>query len=161
MNKSKKRVVFIASMGGHLNELLQLAPLFNETDYTLITEKSPSTLYLQEKYPSKVFYLTSGSKEHPFSYLFKFTYNAFLSLIYVLRFRPQSVVSTGTHTAVVFCYLAKFLVRAKILYIETYANVKLANISGKLIHPIADLYLVQWESLLPAYKKAQYVGKLY
>ena len=160
MNKLK-RVVFIASMGGHLNELLQLSPLFNETDYTIITEKSPSTKYLAEKFDDKVHYLVSGSREHLFVYLFKFTYNALLSLIYVLRFRPQSVVSTGTHTAVVFCYLAKLLLRSKIIYIETYANVKLANISGKMIHPIADLYLVQWESLLPAYKKAQYVGKLY
>ncbi len=161
MNKDKKRVVYIASMGGHLNELLQLSPIFGETDYTLITEKSPSTLYLTDKFPHKVHYLVSGSREHLFVYLFKFTYNALLSLIYVLRFRPQSVVSTGTHTAVVFCYLAKILLRSKIIYIETYANVKLANISGKLIHPIADLYLVQWESLLTSYKKSQYVGKLY
>lgn len=158
---SQKRVVFIASMGGHLNELLQLSPIFEKTNYTIITEKSPSTLYLTEKYQDKIHYLVSGSREHLFVYLFKFTYNALLSLIYVLRFRPQSVVSTGTHTAVVFCYLAKILLGSKIIYIETYANVKLANISGKLIHPIADLYLVQWESLLPVYKKAQYVGKLY
>jgi beta-1,4-N-acetylglucosaminyltransferase len=82
-------------------------------------------------------------------------------LFYVLKLRPQAVVSTGTHTAVVFAYLAKLLLRSKILYVETYANVKKANVSGKLIHPIADLYLVQWESLLPAYKKAQYVGKLF
>ncbi len=157
----KKRVVYIASMGGHLNELLQLSPIFDETDYTIITEKSPSTLYLTEKHQDKIHYLVSGSREHLLSYLFKFAYNAFLSLIYVLRFRPQSVVSTGTHTAVVFCYLAKILLRSKIIYIETYANVKLANISGKLIHPIADLYLVQWESLLPVYKKAKYVGRLY
>ena len=161
MNKIKKRVVFIASMGGHLNELLQLSPLFVETDFIIITEKSPTTLYLKDKYPNKVHYLASGSREHLFSYLFKFTYNAFLSFIYVLRFRPQSVVSTGTHTAVVFCYWAKIFLRSRILYIETYANVKLANISGKLIHPIADLYLVQWESLLSVYPKSQYVGKLY
>lgn len=156
-----KRVVFIASTGGHLNELLQLKPLFKEVDFTLITENGAATAYLKDSYPGKVFYLQFGSKEHLFSYLFKFTYNAFLSLIYVLRFRPQFVVSTGTHTAVVFCYLAKLLKGAKIVYIETYANVKLANISGKLIHPIADLYLVQWESLLSAYPKAKYVGKLF
>lgn len=161
MTKSKKRVVYIASMGGHLNELLQLKALFDETNFTLITEKSPTTLYLKDKYPHHVFYLVAGSKEHLLSYLFKFSYNALLSLIYVLRFRPQSVVSTGTHTAVVFCYFAKLIMRAKILYIETFANVKLANIAGKLIHPIADLYLVQWESLLPVYKKSRYVGKLY
>lgn len=155
-----KRVVFIASTGGHLNELLQLKPLFDEVDFTLITENGQSTQYLKEVYPGKVFYLQFGTKDHLLSYFFKFTYNAFLSLYYVLKFRPQHVVSTGTHTAVVFCYLAK-LFGSKIIYIETYANVKLANISGKLIHPIADLYLVQWESLLSTYPKSKYVGKLY
>ena len=158
---SLKRVVYIASTGGHLNELLQFKPLFEQTDYSIITENNPSALYLKELYPNRVFYLVYGSKEHLFSYLFKFTYNAFLSLYYVLKLKPQAVVSTGTHTAVVFAYFAKLLLGAKILYVETYANVKKANVSGKLIHPIADLYLVQWESLLPAYKKAQYVGKLF
>ena len=156
-----KRVTFIASTGGHLNELLQLSPLFNQVDYSIITENGPATAYLTDKYPHNVYFLQFGSREHLFSYLFKFTYNAFLSLVYVLKLRPQSVVSTGTHTAVVYCYLAKLLFRSKIVYIETYANVKLANITGKLIHPIADLYLVQWESLLNAYPKAKYVGKLY
>lgn len=156
-----KRVTFIASTGGHLNELLQLSPLFNQVDYSIITENGSATAYLKEKYPNRVYYLQFGSREHLFSYLFKFTFNAFLSLYYVLKLRPQSVVSTGTHTAVVYCYLAKFLLGAKIVYIETYANVHLANITGKLIHPIADLYLVQWESLLKAYPKAKYVGKLF
>ena len=57
MTKQKKRVVFIASMGGHLNELLQLNVLFDETNFALITEKSPTTLYLKEKYSHHVLYL--------------------------------------------------------------------------------------------------------
>lgn len=155
-----KRVVFIASTGGHLNELLQFKSLFNVFETTLITENGAATQYLKQTYPNQVHYLLFGSRQHLFTYLFKFMANAFLSLVYVLRFRPQFVVSTGTHTAVVFCYLAKLL-GAKIVYIETYANVEKANISGKLIHPIADLYLVQWTSLLKAYPKAKYVGKVY
>jgi beta-1,4-N-acetylglucosaminyltransferase len=77
---SLKRVVYIASTGGHLNELLQFKPLFEKTDFTIITENNPSAVYLKEVYPKRVFYLLYGSKEHLFSYLFKFTYNAFLCL---------------------------------------------------------------------------------
>jgi len=155
-----KRVVFIASTGGHLNELLQFKSLFELFNTTLITENGEATKYLKKTYPGHVHYLFFGSRQHLFSYIFKFIANALLSLIYVLSFRPQYVVSTGTHTAVVFCYLAKLL-GAKVIYIETYANVEKTNISGKLIHPIADLYLVQWESLLKVYPKAKYVGKVY
>ena len=31
---NKKRVLFIASTGGHLNELMQLEPMFNKYDYS-------------------------------------------------------------------------------------------------------------------------------
>ena len=36
----KKKVLFIASTGGHLNELMQLSPLFEKYDYHIITEKT-------------------------------------------------------------------------------------------------------------------------
>ena len=40
----KKKVLFIASTGGHLNELMQLSPIFDKYDYQLITEKTKSNL---------------------------------------------------------------------------------------------------------------------
>ena len=155
-----KRVVFIASTGGHLNELLQLKELFPKYQSTLITEGGPSTAHLKTSFPGQVHFLIFGSREHLFSYIFKFIANALISLAYVLRFRPQVVVSTGTHTAVVFCYLAK-LTGAKLIYLETYANVHKGNLAGKLLYPIVDRYYVQWESLKAVYPKAIYVGKIY
>ena len=46
----KKKVLFISSTGGHLNELLQLSPLFKKYDYHIITEKDETTKGLKEKY---------------------------------------------------------------------------------------------------------------
>jgi beta-1,4-N-acetylglucosaminyltransferase len=155
-----KRVIFIASTGGHLNELLQLKEIFDDYDYQIITEGGPSTAHLIDKYPHRVHYLLFGSKEHLLSYVFKFLINCFISLIYVIRFRPQYIVSTGTHTAVPFCYLGK-LFRSKIIYIETFANVYHGNLAGKLIYPIVDEYLIQWEELKAIYPKAKYKGRIY
>ena len=67
-----KKVMFISSGGGHLNELLQLSPLFKKYQYSLITEKTETTVYLKDKYQS-VSYLLYGTKEHLFKYLFIFT----------------------------------------------------------------------------------------
>ena len=39
-----KKVLFIASTGGHLNELLQLSPCFKNYDYLLVTEKTKSNI---------------------------------------------------------------------------------------------------------------------
>ena len=38
--EKKKKVLFIASTGGHLSELMQLKPLFDYYDYRIITEKT-------------------------------------------------------------------------------------------------------------------------
>ena len=45
-----KKVMFIASMGGHLTELLQMKKLFKYYDYMLVTEKHKSTINLKEDY---------------------------------------------------------------------------------------------------------------
>lgn len=155
-----KRVLFVASTGGHLNELLQLKELFQYYDYQIITEGGPSTKHLKDKYPNHVHYLLFGSKEHLFSYVFKFISNCFVSLYYVIRFRPHVIVSTGTHTAVPICYIGKVF-QSKIIYIETFANVYHGNLAGKLVYPIVDEFLIQWESLQSVYPKAKYIGKIY
>lgn len=52
-------------------------------------------------------------------------------------------------------YLAK-----KVIFIETFANITTKTLSGKLVYPIADLFLVQWEEMLELYPKAKYRGGL-
>ena len=47
---SKRRVLFIASTGGHLKELMQLESMFDNYDFNLITEKTKSNMWLKDKY---------------------------------------------------------------------------------------------------------------
>ena len=155
-----KKVLFISSTGGHLSELLQLKPLFAQYDSYLITEKTKSTLSLKKEYGSKVAYLVYGSRAHLLPYLFKFSWNILKSFVLFLKIRPEVVVTTGTHTAVPMCYIAK-LFRKKVIFIETFANNHSATESGKLVYPIADVFVVQWESMLELYPKAVYGGWIY
>ena len=154
-----KKVVFISSTGGHLNELLQLKPLMKEYDSYLITEKTKSNLSLKDKF-DKVYYLVYGTKKNLFTYFFKFGFNTFKSLILFIKIRPNAIVTTGTHTAVPMCYIAK-LFRCKVIYIETFANSKTKTVAGKLVYPIADTFIVQWESMLELYPKAVLGGWIY
>ena len=155
-----KRVMFISSTGGHLSELLQLKPLFEEYDSYLVTEKTKSTVGLTEKYPNKTFFLVYGTKSHLLSYLFKFAYNIIKSFILMVKIRPQVVVTTGTHTAVPMCYMAK-LFRKKVIFIETFANSKTKTKAGSMVYPIADVFIVQWESMLELYPNAVFGGWIY
>ena len=154
-----KKVLFISSTGGHLDELLQLKPLFKKYDSYIITEKTKSTVQLKDKY-SKVNYLVYGTKDHLFTYIFKAIYNIIKSLILFIKIRPKVIVTTGTHTAVPMCYIGKLFFR-KIIYIETIANSKTKTLTGKLVYPIADTFIVQWKSMLELYPKAIYGGWIY
>ena len=155
-----KKVMFISSTGGHLSELLQLEPLFAEYDSYLVTEKTKSTVGLKEKYRDKTFFLKYGTKSHLVSYVFIFFYNILKSLILMLKIRPKVIVTTGTHTAVPMCYLAKMF-HSKVIFIETFANSKTRTKAGEMVYPIADVFIVQWEYMLELYPKAVYGGWIY
>ena len=154
-----QRVLFISSTGGHLNELLQLSPLFEKYDSYLITEKTKSTKNLKYKYKN-VNYLVYGTRKNLFTYFFKFIYNILKSFVLFIKIRPKVIVTTGTHTAVPMCYIGK-LFRSKIIFIETFANSKTRTLAGRLVYPISDMFIVQWKSMLKLYPKAIYGGWIY
>ena len=155
-----KKVLFISSTGGHLNELLQLKPLFNKYDYSIVTEKDKSTISLKDTFGSKISYLLYGTRKKPLSYFFIFLLNILKRIFLYCKLRPKYIVSTGTHTAVPICYIAK-LFGTKIIYIETFANINTKTLAGKLIYPISNLFIVQWEEMLKLYPKAVYGGSIF
>ena len=156
----KKKVMFISSTGGHLNELLQLSPLFEKYNYTIITEKDKINENLKEKFPNRVYYLPYGTRTHLLSYIFKYIYLCLKTVYLYFKIRPKVIVTTGTHTAGPMCYLGKIF-GSKIIYIETFANTNKKTATGRLIYPIADLFIVQWEEMLKLYPKAKLGGSIF
>lgn len=155
-----KRVLFISSTGGHLNEMLQLKEMFKQYDYRIITEKTKSNLSLKQKYPNKVNFLVYGTKDKFLVYPFKLIYNSFKSLYLYIKFRPQYIISTGAHTAGPMMCIGKIF-GSKIIFIESFANLKTKTITGRLVYKFADLFIVQWESMLELYPDATYGGWIY
>ncbi|MDQ0150976.1 PssD/Cps14F family polysaccharide biosynthesis glycosyltransferase [Eubacterium multiforme] len=155
-----KKVIFISSTGGHLSELMQLQSIFNKYDYHIITEKNDTTLKLKDKYGDRISYLVYGARNYMLSYMFKFPYNIIKSFFLYLKIKPDVIVTTGAHTAVPICYIAK-LFKKKIIFIETFARVQSKSMSGKMINKIADVFLVQHEEMLKVYDNAIYEGELY
>lgn len=153
-----KKILFISSIGGHLTQLLQLKPLFDKYEYHIVTEKTELSLKLNEKY--NMSYLVYGARNYPFRYVFKFSYNVLKSFWLFLRHKPDVIISTGAHTAVPMCYIAKIF-RKKVIFIESFSKTTTPTLSGKLVYPIADLFIVQWESMLEVYPNAVYGGTLY
>lgn len=157
MNR-KTKIVFISSTGGHLSELLQLEPMFATCDWHLVTENMKANVHLKEHYPAgKVSLLQYGTKAHLFTYLFIFAWNIIKSWYLFLKWRPDYIITTGTHTAVPMCKIAHHY-GSKIIWIETMANATTPTRAGEMIYPIADLFIVQWKSMLAIYPNAVYGG---
>jgi UDP-N-acetylglucosamine:LPS N-acetylglucosamine transferase len=154
----KKRVMFICSVGGHLTQMLELKKIFNDYDYTLVTDKNDVTKPLKEKYNME--YVVYGSREFPLKYMFIFPYNILKSIFFFIKHRPDVIITTGAHTAVPMCYLG-WLFRKKVIFIESFSKRTSPTMAGKLVYPIATKFVVQWESMKEVYPKAEVWGWIY
>lgn len=127
---------------------------FEGKEYFFVTHKSEYSQHLERAYFIEY-------KEGYIRERITWLKTIFIALRILLKERPDVVISTGGgEIAVPFCYVAKLL-GAKVILIETLTRITTKSAAGKLIYPIADLFLVQWEPLLKKYgKKAQYWGKV-
>lgn len=153
-----KKVMFISSEGGHLSELQQLN--FENYDFQVVTEKTKTTKGLKERYKDKIHYLVYGTRRTPIIYFFILILNFIISFNLFLQYKPDYIVSTGTHTAVPMCFIAK-LFGKKVIWIETFANRTSGTMAGKIIYKIADTFVVQWAEMLEVYPNAEYWGAIF
>jgi UDP-N-acetylglucosamine:LPS N-acetylglucosamine transferase len=77
----------------------------------------------------------------------------------VLKERPDVVITTGSLPLAMVCLSAKLL-GAKVVWIDSIANVEKFSMSGSMVRHFADLFLTQWPQLAQKYKNAEYVGTL-
>jgi UDP-N-acetylglucosamine:LPS N-acetylglucosamine transferase len=158
-----KKVMFISSTGGHLDELLELKDMFKKYDYYIVTENTKSNLILREKHPKRVSFLAYGTyttKLNKIIYPFKLIYNTIKSLFIYLKVKPKYIVSTGAHTAGPMCLIGHLL-GSKIIFIETFANSNSKSRTGSIVYKFADLFIVQWEDMLELYPDAVYGGWIF
>ncbi len=152
------KVMFISSMGGHLSELSQLN--FKAYDYSVVTEKTEFSEEIKDLYGDRAHFLVYGTRKNPIKYFFVLLINIFKSLFLFFKIKPQVIVTTGTHTAVPMCYIAKIF-GAKVIWIETFANITTKTLAGRLVYPIADTFVVQWKEMKKLYPKAKCWGWIY
>jgi beta-1,4-N-acetylglucosaminyltransferase len=151
------KICLVSSAGGHLAQIKQLIPIVEKYDYFIVTEKNRSTNSLNNNF--KVYYLLQQERKN-IRFLFVFALNILLSLFYLVKQRPDVIVSTGAGATIPLCLFGK-LFGKKIIFIESFAKIKTPTLTGKLIYKIADKFYVQWEEMLKHYPKAEYRGKIY
>lgn len=154
-NDNKKKVCFAASSGGHLEQLLVLQPLMLRYDSFIVTEE---TSY-DEALPVRAYFVRQVNREER-GVLFKMISVIARSARIALSERPDVVVCTGVLATIPVCLACKAL-GAKLVYIESFAKTDSPTVSGRFLHRFADLFYVQWKSMLVIYPDARYVGGVY
>lgn len=152
------KLCFISSSGGHYEELSCLAPIACQHDSFVVTERvgqsdaSPS-------WARQVYRVRQVNRREPL-FLFRFLCLFFTSWGILKRENPDCVISTGALATYPLCLLAK-LRRKKVIYIESFARVDTPSLTGRMMVPLADLFIVQWEEMLSFYPKALYTGGIF
>ena len=145
------KICLACSIGGHLTQMFRLMPAFEGHDTYFVTFEGETSKDLEHVYFIKDW------KRNPLMFFVNF----FQSLDILLKEKPDVIVSTGAGIAIPTCYLGK-LFGKKIIFIESFSRIKRRSATGKTIYPIADLFLVQWKSLLKEYgDKAKYKGAVF
>ena len=74
--------------------------------------------------------------------------------------KPDLILSSGAAVAVPFFYLGK-LFGMKTIYIEVFDRIDRPTLTGRLVYPIADKFIVQWEEMTKIYPKAECLGSIF
>jgi len=139
MRTRKRRVLAIASGGGHWVQLRRLAPAFDGFDVAYATVH-PS--YASEV-PGRRFYaIRDATRWDRFGLLVQLLQVAWV----LLRERPDVIVTTGAAPGFFALAFGKLL-RARTVWIDSIANVEELSGSGARVGPFADLWLTQWPHL--------------
>jgi UDP-N-acetylglucosamine:LPS N-acetylglucosamine transferase len=148
------KVCFITSSGGHLTHLIQLKEWWKDKERFWVTfEKEDSKSILKDEKKYWCYFPTNRNIKN----LFK---NTFLSIKILLKEKPDLIVSTGAAPAIPFFYIGK-LFGAKVVYIEVYDRIEKPTITGKVVYPISDLFILQWEEQKKFYPRGQVLEGLF
>lgn len=150
------KVLFVASSGGHLEEISQLKKVAGEYENALVTEKNGFEV---RNFGNRQYFVPQINRKE-LLFLPKFIGLFFRTWRILRKEKPTVVITTGALIAYPFCVLQK-LRRGKVIYIESFARVKEPSLSGKLIHKHADLFIVQWEDMLEYFPDAVLGGGIF
>ncbi|MDV0429284.1 PssD/Cps14F family polysaccharide biosynthesis glycosyltransferase [Lactiplantibacillus sp. DA1] len=150
----KNKICLVGSSGGHLTHLYKLKPTWEKYDRFWVTfnKEDANDLLINEK----VYHCYFPTNRNVWNLI----RNTLLAFKLLLKEKPRVIISSGAAVAVPFCYIGK-LMGAKIIYIEVFDRIDRPTVTGKLVYPIADEFIVQWDEMKKVYPKAKNLGSIY
>lgn len=147
------KALLVGSSGGHLAQLLALAPLWPRDKRHWVTfDTADAVSQLVAEDVTWAYHPTTRN-------LPNLVRNARLARHVLDSEEPDVVVSTGAGVAYPFFLLARKR-GIRTVYIEVYDRIDSRTLTGRLCRPLSDLFCVQWEEQRQLYPGSVLVGSL-
>ena len=152
--KKEIKVCLVGSSGGHLTHLYMLKPFWENKKRFWVTfdkEDARSLLNGEKVYPC--YYPTNRNIKNLIR-------NTVVAWKVLHKEKPDLIISSGAAVSVPFFYLGK-LFGSKLIYIEVFDRIDKPTLSGRLVYPIVDKFIVQWDEMKKVYPKAINLGSIF
>lgn len=148
------KIALVGSSGGHLTHLYLLKKFWENEDRFWVTfDKTDAKSILKEEIFYPCYYPTNRNVKNTIK-------NTILAFKILRKEKPDLIISSGAAVAVPFFWLGK-LFGAKTVYIEIFDRIDKPTLTGKLVYPVTDKFIVQWEELKKVYPKAINLGGIF
>lgn len=139
MTKPRRKVLAVASGGGHWEQLMLLRPTLEEYDVRFATTEAEIA---RQRGITDVDTLPDCNQNRPI----RSALCGIVALWVVLKHRPHVVLSTGAAPGFL-CLMAGRLIGARTLWIDSVANGEQLSMCGRLSRSLAHECLTQWPDL--------------
>ena len=136
---TRRRIMAVASGGGHWVQLQRVMPAFEDHDVTFVTI---NPTYKTDVPGDRVLIVRDSTRWNQLGLIVL----GFQILWSLIRIRPHVVVSTGAAPGFMAIVLGRLL-GAKTVWLDSIANVEKVSMSGRMVRPWAVLWLTQWPHL--------------
>jgi UDP-N-acetylglucosamine:LPS N-acetylglucosamine transferase len=147
------KLCIVCSSGGHLFQLYALKEWWTKHERFWVTFKKEDAISLLEN--EKIYWAYFPTNRN----LKNLIRNTFLAINILYKERPDVIISNGAGVAIPFFYIGK-LFGSKLVYIEVYDRIDTPTLTGKIVYPIVDVFVLQWEEQKKFYPKGIFLGQL-
>jgi len=147
-----RRILAVASGGGHWVQMLRLTPALEAHETTFATVDRAAAADVA---PARLLTFPDANRDTKLALVAMAVALAWI----VVRVRPDVVITTGAAPGYVAVRLGKML-GARTMFIDSVANARELSLSARLAEAHADRLLTQWPAVASS-SKADYSGSVF
>lgn len=137
--RRRRKIMAVASSGGHWQQLMRLKGTLPEEDTLFVTTNAAHGSDVRH---AVLHVVTDANRDQPLAFL-RMTWEVARC---VVETRPQVILSTGAAPGLVAILFGRVL-GARTLWIDSVANAEEVSLSGRIAIRVAQRTLTQWPHL--------------